>query len=232
MKTLIHSSMVVMAVALLALTGCAKEEVVKKDEPVVQQQTVKQQAPQQQAVTTPQSVAKPSDQTDTGSAAKASAAVSLETVYFDFDRSDLSKASRDALSNNAQTLLKNLVNAKVKIEGNCDERGSDEYNLALGERRAKSAAAYLITMGLKQTESLPSVTAKKSQLYREIMRLPGPKTVAMSSSSSSRYSLVKFSFLVPPSGFRRGTDLKRSASPQMAKNRHKPWRKSARQPLW
>lgn len=151
MKSRIQSSMVVIAVALLALAGCAKEDVVKKDEPVVQQQTIKQQAPQQQTTTTTSqsSVAKPSDQTATGSAAKTSAAASLETVYFDFDRSDLSKSSRDTLSKNAQVLLKDLANAKIKIEGNCDERGSDEYNLALGERRAKSAAAYLITMGVK-----------------------------------------------------------------------------------
>jgi len=140
---------VVLAVSLLALAGCAKEEVVKKDEPVMQQQTVKQQAPQQQVpVTAPTTATQSSNQSE-ASATKASAASSLETVYFDFDRSDLRQDSRDALSKNAQTLLNTLTTAKVKIEGNCDERGSDEYNLALGERRAKSAAAYLITMGVK-----------------------------------------------------------------------------------
>jgi peptidoglycan-associated lipoprotein len=149
MKNITRSTVAILAVSLLALAGCAKEEVVKKDEPVVQQQTVKQQAPQQQVPATAPATAKNSSDQSEASAAKASAAASLETVYFDFDRSDLRKDSRDALSKNAQTLLKTLVNAKIKIEGNCDERGSDEYNLALGERRAKSAAAYLITMGVK-----------------------------------------------------------------------------------
>ena len=45
-------------------------------------------------------------------------------------------------------MLKSKLTAKIKIEGHCDERGSAEYNLALGERRAKSAMQYLITLGV------------------------------------------------------------------------------------
>jgi len=53
------------------------------------------------------------------------------------------------LYKNAELLLKVQPDAKVKIEGHCDERGSAEYNLALGERRAKSAMQYLVTLGVK-----------------------------------------------------------------------------------
>ncbi len=140
----------VVALGLVALmaAGCAKEEVVKKDEPVVPQQTVKQQEPAKPVEPAKVEPAK-TEATQEGATAKASAANALETVYFDFDKSDLRQDARDALAKNAEALLKQLANDKVKIEGNCDERGSDEYNLALGDRRAKSAAKYLETLGVK-----------------------------------------------------------------------------------
>jgi peptidoglycan-associated lipoprotein len=77
------------------------------------------------------------------------AAPKFETVYFDFDKSDLRQDARDVLSKNAETILKSLAGAKIQIEGHCDERGSAEYNLALGERRAKSVQKYLTTLGVK-----------------------------------------------------------------------------------
>ena len=73
----------------------------------------------------------------------------LERIYFDFDSANLSEASRSALAKNAAALAKEAT-SKIRIEGNCDERGSAEYNLALGERRAKAAQQYLVTMGVKQ----------------------------------------------------------------------------------
>jgi len=136
-------------VALMA-AGCAKDEVVKKDEPVVEQQTVKQQEPAKQAEPVKQAEpAKEEPKQQEAAAAKASEAVALETVYFDFDKSDLRQDARDALSKNAEALLKQVADAKIKLEGHCDERGSDEYNMALGDRRAKSAAKYLTTLGVK-----------------------------------------------------------------------------------
>lgn len=141
---------VALGVVAMMAAGCAKEEVVKKDEPVVQQQTVKQQEPVKQVEPVKQEEPKQeAPKQEEGSAAKASAAVALETVYFDFDKSDLRKDSRDVLSKNAEALLKQVADAKIQIAGHCDERGSDEYNLALGERRAKSVAKYLITLGVK-----------------------------------------------------------------------------------
>lgn len=140
--------MVALGLVALMAAGCTKDEVVKKDEPVVQQQTVKQQ-PTTQAEPVKQAEPAKDDAKQDGGAAKASEAVALETVYFDFDKSDLRQDARDALSKNAEALLKKISDAKIKVEGHCDERGSDEYNMALGDRRAKSAAKYLATLGVK-----------------------------------------------------------------------------------
>lgn len=68
-------------------------------------------------------------------------------IYFDFDKFDLSSESMETLSGLA-ALLKSSPEIKVRIEGNCDERGTIEYNLALGERRAKAAMDYLISQGI------------------------------------------------------------------------------------
>jgi peptidoglycan-associated lipoprotein len=71
----------------------------------------------------------------------------LKMINFDFDSYVLSQPARDVLYNNADYLLKKYK-GKVKLEGHCDERGSDEYNLALGEKRAKAAMEYLSTLGV------------------------------------------------------------------------------------
>jgi peptidoglycan-associated lipoprotein len=71
----------------------------------------------------------------------------LETLYFEFDRSSLSETSRASLDHNADFLLAH-PNVLVRVEGHCDERGTVEYNLALGDRRASSAREYLILRGV------------------------------------------------------------------------------------
>jgi peptidoglycan-associated lipoprotein len=69
------------------------------------------------------------------------------SVYYEFDQSSIRRDQISKMEANAQYLKKN-PQAKVIIEGNCDERGSREYNLALGERRAMSAKRYLISLGI------------------------------------------------------------------------------------
>jgi peptidoglycan-associated lipoprotein len=71
----------------------------------------------------------------------------LRPVYFDFDSSDLNDAGRAVLQNDA-AVMKKYSTWVVTIEGHCDERGTKEYNLALGERRAVAARAYLLSLGL------------------------------------------------------------------------------------
>ncbi len=148
---------------MVAAGGCASKDVVKKDEPINNDATAK--APAAPTATKPQSDLKNSDSKKAGStapsdamgmaAAKHAAKSSIsqtafEKVYFNFDSSDLSASARDALTRDAEILMKEQKDAKVRIEGNCDERGSAEYNLALGERRAKAAAKYLATLGVQQ----------------------------------------------------------------------------------
>jgi len=71
----------------------------------------------------------------------------LESIYFDFDKYVIKPEFRDALKRNAEWLREN-PNAKVVVEGNCDERGTNEYNMALGQRRADAAAKYLMDLGI------------------------------------------------------------------------------------
>lgn len=147
------------ALATLSLSaflagGCANKEVVKSEEPVaVKAEPPKaQEAPQpakpvQAEPATP--AAEPIKQAAEPQAVAAPAVeTAFETIYFDFDKSDLRQDARDVLSKNANILLKDKPTVKIQIAGNCDERGSAEYNLALGERRAKSAEKYLITLGV------------------------------------------------------------------------------------
>ncbi len=72
----------------------------------------------------------------------------LKDIFFEFDRFDLSPEARATLADNAAWLESN-TSVKVVIEGHCDERGTNEYNIALGDRRAKSAYNYLINLGIK-----------------------------------------------------------------------------------
>jgi len=69
------------------------------------------------------------------------AALGLQSVYFDYDQFSLSESARETLRRNAE-ILHNNPDILVEIQGNCDERGSEEYNLALGERRARSTTSY------------------------------------------------------------------------------------------
>ncbi len=72
----------------------------------------------------------------------------LETVYFPFNSSDLRTAAQTSLEANAD-FLKKFRSLKVQIEGHCDERGSVQYNLALGEKRAQSIKDYLVASGVE-----------------------------------------------------------------------------------
>lgn len=148
------------SVAMFMTAGCATQEVVKKDEGIVPSAVAKQTDQSKPTVTSPkQATTTPATQVATsntlapGQQAQKSSSTSqlqfaLEKIYFDFDSANLAEAARNTLTKNATVLMKDS-SAKIRIEGNCDERGSAEYNLALGERRAKSAQQYLITLGIK-----------------------------------------------------------------------------------
>jgi peptidoglycan-associated lipoprotein len=71
----------------------------------------------------------------------------LADIYFELDKSDIRDSERATLAKNAD-VLKKFDFLKITLEGHCDERGTVEYNLALGERRAKAAYDYLVSLGV------------------------------------------------------------------------------------
>lgn len=73
----------------------------------------------------------------------------MTDVYFDFDQYNLDNDDRSTLRANAEWLKKNAA-ARVQIEGHCDERGTSEYNLALGAKRAQAARDYLVSLGVAE----------------------------------------------------------------------------------
>lgn len=74
----------------------------------------------------------------------------LQTVYFAYDRADIRSDAQGALKTNAQTIVDR--SGAVTVEGHCDERGSTEYNLALGERRAAAVKRYLVDLGVPSSK--------------------------------------------------------------------------------
>jgi len=83
----------------------------------------------------------------------------IERMNFDYDKSDIRETDRQILEKNAG-ILKKFDYLKVTIEGHCDERGTVEYNLALGERRSQAAYDYLVSLGVP-VERLKSVSYGK-----------------------------------------------------------------------
>lgn len=162
MRKKIIGCMLVLSFGALLSSGCAKKDMVRTDE-----STPAYQAPATPETTTPGTgeatdSGKPMTETPTSdSSIKQETAAEetpgtqtsqlqseLQKIYFNFDAADLSEDARSALLKNAELLLKN-PSVKVKIEGNTDERGSDDYNIALGERRAQAARDYLVNLGVQ-----------------------------------------------------------------------------------
>jgi peptidoglycan-associated lipoprotein len=90
----------------------------------------------------------------------------LAEIHFDFDRFDIREADRSVLSKNAD-VLKKFDFLMVTVEGHCDERGTVEYNLALGERRAKAAYDYLVSLGVPATRLKTVSYGKEIQVCQE-----------------------------------------------------------------
>lgn len=94
------------------------------------------------------------------------AEAALKTIHFDFDKSDIKENDR-ALLQGIADFMKAYPTAKVEIEGNCDERGTNEYNLALGNRRAAAALAYLKTLGVDEARFTTISYGKEKPLCTE-----------------------------------------------------------------
>ncbi len=128
--------------SFLVLTGCPPPAATKPEpSSAAAQATAKEK---QQTVAKPSAPASSLEALRQG---KAPSAGPLKDIYFDFDRYDLRPDARDTLKADADWLKANL-SARVEIEGHCDERGTNEYNLALGAKRAQAAKDYLVTLGV------------------------------------------------------------------------------------
>lgn len=120
--------------ALLFTIGCQKKTVTQAKTPAP--------APAPEAAPAPAAAAPAA-----AAPAAASGMIMQEDIFFEFDKSTLTPAAQDNLMRKAAWLRDN-ANVTVTIEGHCDERGTNEYNLALGDRRADSAKAFLVDLGI------------------------------------------------------------------------------------
>lgn len=128
----------VACIAALALAGCAKKTTTTEALPAAPADTVESvPSPPSQASGTP----------IPGSQADFLASVSSDRIFFDTDKFDIDSDDQATLRSQAQWLAR-YPNKQITIEGHCDERGSREYNIALGERRANAAKNYLVTLGV------------------------------------------------------------------------------------
>jgi len=119
--------------ALMFSVSCQKKMVDMTPEPVVKEEPKPEPAPMKKPEPAP--VYKTPD------------IVMQEDIYFEFDKSTLTPAAQDNLLKKADWLREN-PDVTATIEGHCDERGTNEYNLALGDRRAESAKAFLVDLGI------------------------------------------------------------------------------------
>jgi peptidoglycan-associated lipoprotein len=120
--------------ALMLFYGCGK-----KAQPVEEVKPAEETKTEEPTETKPETPPEPE--------IKKLSEADFKVVYFDFDKYNLVDSAKRALDYNAQ-LLKDNPSVIVQIEGHCDERGTVEYNISLGEKRAMSAKTYLINLGI------------------------------------------------------------------------------------
>lgn len=91
------------------------------------------------------------DETDQGLNVEQIFKNEIQDIFFDFDRAEVTAEYRDILRQNAEVLLRRLPRVSMMIEGHCDERGTEEYNIGLGDKRANAARDYLVLLGVSVT---------------------------------------------------------------------------------
>jgi peptidoglycan-associated lipoprotein len=126
-----------LAVAMVLLPACAKKQVATAEKPI-------EQAP---PPAPPLEETKPQEQPPVVEE-KPIVQIVLEDVFFDFDKYSIKDEYKSVLQKNAELLMAN-GDKRVRVEGHCDERGTNEYNMALGEKRAKAVIDFYTTYGIK-----------------------------------------------------------------------------------
>jgi peptidoglycan-associated lipoprotein len=137
--------LVLIALGMNIFAGCAENKTAVKDEAVQEQKA--EAAQPAQTVTAPA----PQEQTAKVAATTTATEAVISDINFDFDQSNIRPDAREILKANADILLKK-GSAPITIEGYCDERGTAEYNMALGERRAQETKKYIINLGVKASQ--------------------------------------------------------------------------------
>lgn len=156
MKRILFSAVIL--VGLLALVGCAPKKVAQQSDTAPEDQTQpvsdrdKGKPGERQAGREIQRDTVSERPLDKGRMAEGAGSVEelqtrLKDIYFDYDRYDIRDDAKPVLKEIAGLLAK-TKDVKLIIEGHCDSRGTNEYNLALGDRRAKSAKDYLVSLGI------------------------------------------------------------------------------------
>jgi peptidoglycan-associated lipoprotein len=133
-----------LAFSLIFFSGCAKKEIVKEESATKEQAVAAKQPGVGEKGTTKEGPAMAASEEETAMAKREKIFVD---IHFDFDKFNLKPEAREILKKQAAWLA-NHATASVLIEGNCDERGTEEYNLALGQRRADAAKGYLVELGI------------------------------------------------------------------------------------
>ena len=132
----------------LIMIGCPQKTVVKEEPSIKKEEAAKtEETAKKEAAAKKEFEKSMVAQKTPGIAGEVFESSLLKDIHFDFDRYDIRPADASVLKENA-ALLNKYTNVKIQIEGHCDERGTVEYNLALGERRATSAKNYLVSLGI------------------------------------------------------------------------------------
>jgi peptidoglycan-associated lipoprotein len=134
---------IIVALSMFVLWGCPKKTEVTTTPEAQETAPAAQEAPKAEPVKEEPKEA-PADESRERAAATGAG---LQPIYFDFDQSFVRADAKAVMRANAEWLKAN-PKVKIRIEGNCDERGTREYNQALGQRRASSAKKYLVDLGV------------------------------------------------------------------------------------
>ncbi len=136
------AALAAVTVSVLLLAGCAKKSAQAPPTPAPAPPQATTAPPEKQAETPPTPPPTPPKPDFT--------AADLQPVFFDFDSSTLRDDARSTLDADARS-LRDHPDIRIVIEGHCDERGTEEYNQALGERRAQAARDYLVQAGIGES---------------------------------------------------------------------------------
>lgn len=172
MKSKVLLGMVVlMVMSMMLATGCAKKTTSDSDQGL--------------SITTPEGKGMSgATEAEMKAMQMAEQELTANKIFFDFDKYDLKPVSKDVLKAKA-ALLKKYGSWKMLIEGNCDERGTEEYNLALGERRARAAYEFLVVLGV------PSSNLKIVSFGEERPAVAGSNETAWAQNRRCEFKITK-----------------------------------------